>query len=217
MDYYNGAVEIWLKSLSLQKDKSIDVIADKILSVLKGDVYFNFDIFDKYKKLGYNVIRALRESLLKTGDVNDAVELSLYIRDVDFIRQCFEKRKLNQPEYIIKFAELLVDELCTEEAIQVLNKIKEDKSVDQAGLRDKWTEVLALALIEEGEIQQAKTICIDGFKNRCDVIFYNIYNRVEKNNDSLDLFSGIAKKKAFRLLFFSCPGQIVMENLILKS
>ncbi|HGW8076307.1 TPA: SpnT protein, partial [Escherichia coli] len=110
--------------------------------------------------LGYNVIRALRESLLKTGDVNDAVELSLYIRDVDFIRQCFEKRKLNQPEYIIKFAELLVDELCTEEAIQVLNKIKEDKSVDQAGLRDKWTEVLALALIEEGEIQQAKTICI---------------------------------------------------------
>jgi hypothetical protein len=38
-----------------------------------------------------------------------------------------------------------------------------------------------------------------------------------KNNDSLDLFSGIAKKKAFRLLFFSCPGQIVMENLILKS
>ncbi len=112
---------------------------------------------------------------------------------------------------------MLVDELCTEEAIQVLNKIKEDKSVDQAGLRDKWTEVLALALIEEGEIQQAKTICIDGFKNRCDVIFYNIYNLVEKNNDSLDLFSGIAKKKAFRLLFFSCPGQIVMENLILKS
>ncbi len=50
MDYYNGAVEIWLKSLSLQKDKSIDVIADKIISVLKGDVYFNFDIFDKYKK-----------------------------------------------------------------------------------------------------------------------------------------------------------------------
>lgn len=51
MDYYNGAVETWLKSLSLQKDKSIDVIADKILSVLKGDVYFNFDIFDKYKKI----------------------------------------------------------------------------------------------------------------------------------------------------------------------
>lgn len=43
------------------------------------------------KELGYNVIRALRESLLKTGDVNYAVELSLYIRDVDFIRQCFEK------------------------------------------------------------------------------------------------------------------------------
>jgi formate dehydrogenase maturation protein FdhE len=39
MDYYNGAVEIWLKSLSLQKDKSIDVIADKIISVLKGDVF----------------------------------------------------------------------------------------------------------------------------------------------------------------------------------
>lgn len=207
MDYYNGAVETWLKSLSLQKDKSIDVIADKILSVLKGDVYFNFDIFDKYKKdLGYNVIRALRESLLKTGDVNYAVELSLYIRDVDFIRQCFEKRKLNQPEYIIKFAELLVDELCTEEAIQVLNKIKEDKSVDQAGLRDKWTEVLALALIEEGEIQQAKTICIDGFKNRCDVIFYNIYNRVEKNNDSLDLFSGIAKNKGFPFVILFLSG-----------
>jgi hypothetical protein len=66
MDYYNGAVETWLKSLSLQKDKSIDVIADKILSVLKGDVYFNFDIFDKYKKeLGYNVIRALRKVFLR--------------------------------------------------------------------------------------------------------------------------------------------------------
>lgn len=66
MDYYNGAVEIWLKSLSLQKDKSIDVIADKIISVLKGDVYFNFDIFDKYKKeLGYNVIRVLRKVFLR--------------------------------------------------------------------------------------------------------------------------------------------------------
>jgi hypothetical protein len=91
MDYYNGAVEIWLKSLSLQKDKSIDVIADKIISVLKGDVYFNFDIFDKYKRTGIQCYSCFKESLLKTGDVNGAVELSLYIRDVDFIRQCFEK------------------------------------------------------------------------------------------------------------------------------
>lgn len=66
--------------------------------------------------------------------------------------------------------------------------------------------MLALALIEEGEIQQAKTICIDGFKNRCDVIFYNIYNRVEKNNDSLDLFSGIAKNKGFPFVILFLSG-----------
>lgn len=198
MNYYNGVVEIWLKSLALQKNKGIDDIADKIFSVLSGEVYFNFNIFDKYKKeLGYNVIRALREKLLDAGDVNSAVELSLYIRDVDFIRQCFDKIKFNQPEYVIKFAELLIDELCAGEAILVLNQIKDDKTVDHAGLRDKWAEVFALALIEEGEVQQAKTICLDGFKNRCDVVFYKIYNRVEKVNDSLGLFSGIAKSKGF--------------------
>ncbi len=82
--------------------------------------------------------------------MNSAVELSLYIRDVDFIRQCFDKIKFNQPEYVIKFAELLIDELCAGEAILVLNQIKDDKTVDHAGLRDKWAEVFALALIEEG-------------------------------------------------------------------
>lgn len=217
MDYYNGAVETWLKSLSLQKDKNIDVIADKIFSVLNGDVYFNFNIFDKYKKdLGYNVIRALRERLLDTGDVNSAVELSLYLRDVVFIRQCFENGKLHQPEYVIKFAQLLVDELCAGEAILVLNKIKENKSVDHAGLRDKWAEVLALALIEEGEVQQAKTICIDRFKNRCDVVFYNIHNRVEKNNDALDLFSGIAKNKGFPFVILFLSGVDNYEKLDLE-
>ncbi len=137
------------------------------------------------------------KNLMIEGDVNSAVELSLYIRDVDFIRQCFDKIKFNQPEYVIKFAELLIDELCAGEAILVLNQIKDDKTVDHAGLRDKWAEVFALALIEEGEVQQAKTICLDGFKNRCDVVFYKIYNRVEKVNDSLGLFSGIAKSKGF--------------------
>lgn len=207
MDYYNGAVEIWLKSLVLQKEKGSDIIADKIISVLHNEVYFNFNIFEQYKKaLGYNVIRALRERLLGLGDVNYAVELSLYIKDVDFIRQCFEKGKLNHPEYAIKFAELLVDELCAEEAILVLNKIKEDKSVDRAGLRDKWAEVFALALIEEDEVQQAKELCIDGFKNRCDIVFYNIYNKVEKNNDSLDLFSGIARDKGFPFVVLFLSG-----------
>lgn len=150
-----------VKIPSSAKNKGIDDIADKIFSVLSGEVYFNFNIFDKYKKeLGYNVIRALREKLLDAGDVNSAVELSLYIRDVDFIRQCFDKIKFNQPEYVIKFAELLIDELCAGEAILVLNQIKDDKTVDHAGLRDKWAEVFALALIEEGRFSRQKQFAL---------------------------------------------------------
>lgn len=34
MNYYNGVVEIWLKSLALQKNKGIDDIADKIFPFL---------------------------------------------------------------------------------------------------------------------------------------------------------------------------------------
>lgn len=39
-----------VKIPSSAKNKGIDDIADKIFSVLSGEVYFNFNIFDKYKR-----------------------------------------------------------------------------------------------------------------------------------------------------------------------
>ncbi|EBB1562564.1 SpnT protein [Salmonella enterica] len=206
MVYYNGIVDIWLKSLSLQRDKGSDIISDKIMTVLKKEHFFNFNVFDRYKKeLGYDVIRSLRDRLFSHSETNFAVELSLYIRDVDFIRQCFKKGKVKLPEYIIRFAKLLVDELCAEEAIFVLNSIRNDKSVDHSGLSEKWTEVFVKALIEEGEVQQAKEYCLEGFKIRCSVVFYNIYNTIEKAVDSQKLFVGMAREKGFPfvMLFLS--------------
>ncbi|EAT4593468.1 SpnT protein [Salmonella enterica] len=206
MVYYNGIVDIWLKSLSLQRDKGSDIISDKIMTMLKKEHFFNFNVFDRYKKeLGYDVIRSLRDRLFSHSDTNFAVELSLYIRDVDFIRQCFKKGKIKLSEYIIKFAELLVDELCAEEAIFVLNSIRNNKSVDHSGLSEKWTEVFVKALIEEGEVQQAREYCLEGFKIRCGVVFYNIYNTIEKSVDSQKLFIDIAREKGFPfvMLFLS--------------
>lgn len=201
MIYYNCVVDVWLKSLSLQRDKGSDIISDKIMTILKRDSYFKFNVFDRYKKeLGYDVIRSLRERLLSHNDTNSALELSIYIRDVDFIRQEFKKEEVRLPEYTIKFAELLVDELCAEEAIAVLNKIRNDKSVDHSGLRDKWTEIFIQALIEEGEIKQAREYCLEGFKNRCNVVFYNLYNKIDPPVDSQDLFAGVAKDKGFPFL-----------------
>lgn len=65
--------------------------------------------------------------------MNSAVELSLYIRDVDFIRQCFDKIKFNQPEYVIKFAELLIDELCAGKRFLFLIKLKMIKPLIMQG------------------------------------------------------------------------------------
>ncbi|MDF7681357.1 SpnT protein [Enterobacteriaceae bacterium ESL0689] len=203
MNYYNSIVDIWLKALSLQRDKDSNIIADKIISVLKKESYFSFSVFNDHKRdLGYDVIRSLREYFFTHDNVNAAVELSLYILDIDFVRQCLKKGKRIHPEYIINFAELLVNELCTEEAILVLNKIKEDEYVDHAGLRNKWAEVLAQALIEEGDIPRVKALCIDEFKKRCNVVFYNLYKKIDKTTEPLQLFIDMAKEKGFPFVIF---------------
>lgn len=195
MDYYNDVVAIWLKSLALQKNKKIEVIAEKIMMVLNGNNYFNFASFDHYKKdIGYDVIRYLRDILFNQNDVNEAVELSLYIRDIDFIRQCFNAEKLKQPEYIIKFAELLIDELCPKEAIITLNKIENKKILEYSELSDSWTKVFIQALIEEGKTQQAKDYCIEKFKDKCNVMFYNIYNKLDPSVKVTNTFINIAKE-----------------------
>lgn len=221
IQYYNGVADVWLKSIALQKDREVNIVVDKMMFILECNAYFDFKLFKRHKKeLGNDIICALRKRFVSQNVVNTAIELSLYISDIDFIRESYKNGMLKSPEHIIKFADLLIVRLCAEEAIQVLNETKSVHSGSDSGLQDKWTETYIQALIEQGKIQQAKELCIQGFNNRCNINFYNIYNRLDDSDASQDIFFYIARSRGFAfvvLFLFQINDYKKLDNEIVNA
>lgn len=197
MKYYNNLVDIWLRSLANQREKGNEVIAQKIAKVYTREIYFGIEIFDHYKTLlGFDILRSFRDILYSKNITEDSLMISFYIKDTDFLKQALIKNELFHPRYFIDLASLLIDEICPDEAVKVLERA-DKKLIYQLDYEDEWNEAYCLALIEDGRAEEAKTNSIDSFKNKCNIAFYNIFLKVNQSGEPAKIFFDIAKEKGF--------------------
>lgn len=203
MAYYYSILETWLTSLACQEDKGCEVIVDKITDVLQYEHYFDCSVFNQHKDiLGTDIMRALRTRFFKQGKINDAVELSIYIRDIDFIRNLLRKGKIVDSGIMIEYAELLTNEACADEAVTVLESIRDNGYIRY---QNKWNELYSRTLIAVNRLQEARESCLEGFKYNDNILFFEMYPEIDGLKNKINLFSDIARQKGLlRLIrFFS--------------
>lgn len=196
MDYYSTVLGAWIQSLAAQKNSDPALIAQKIFDFVANELYFGTEIFKTYRTLlGADVLRQLRDIYYQKQHPREALDISILIRDMDFLAAAFKRGTFCQPEHYFAYTRLLIDDVRPDEAIELL--VHMEKPEDQR-YADKtiWHELLITALIEDGRINEAMAKSISAFSFQCDSRFYRLYTKASgKENDNLQTFLNIAKEK----------------------
>ncbi|MGV7963124.1 regulatory protein RecX [Photorhabdus tasmaniensis] len=196
MDYYSVMLDAWMKSLAAQKNSDPVFLAKKIFDFVANEIYFGSGIFKTYRALlGSDVLRAVRDMYYQKKCHREALDISILIRDIDFLSESLKKGEFCQPEHYFDYARLLMDEVRPGEAIELL--LYMDKQGDkQYSDKATWDELFITALIEDGKSDEAMDKSIAAFSFRCDTRFYRLYTKASgKGNDNIQSFLNIAKEK----------------------
>lgn len=196
MDYYSVILEVWLKALVKQKNMPPQLIAQKIMEFIRQELYFGFEVIKRYQRLlGTPIIRALRDIYHQKQSNQEAVTLSILIKDMAFLKVAVQNKTLYLPEHYLDYAKLLIDEVRADEAIELLEYMLEQGN-KQYAQEQRWNELYINALIEKGRREEAKTKCLSAFSCHSDPLFYRLYTQLHDNDDeSLHCFLRIAEDK----------------------
>jgi hypothetical protein len=172
------------------------MIAQKIFDFVANELYFGTEIFKTYRTLlGADVLRPLRDMYYQKQHLREALDISILIRDMDFLSAAFKRGAFCRPEHYFDYARLLIDDVRPGEAIELLVYMEKQ---DDKRYADKTicNELLITALIEDGRINEAMEKSIAAFSFQCDTRFYRSYAKTsDKENDNVQTFLNIAKEK----------------------
>ncbi|PHM58289.1 hypothetical protein Xhom_01304 [Xenorhabdus hominickii] len=206
-DYYYYLVESWIKALSLQKESDNAILANKIFKFLQGEYYFPISLLGDYKSvLGLEILRQVRDLFSQHEKDYEALELSYALKDTDFFKMYLEKKKeFLYPQYYLGYAELLIEDIRSDEAIVLLENLKKKEKKLPTEFSNMMMELLIKANLEEGKKEEAKQHCIEAFKNNYHHKFYELYaSTLDKSeqNDAMTLFLDIAKQDKENELYY---------------
>ncbi|NRN30823.1 DUF6880 family protein [Photorhabdus heterorhabditis] len=196
MDYYSVVLDAWMKSLVAQKNSDPVFLAKKIFDFVANEIYFGCEVFKTYRNLlDTDVLRAIRDMYYQKKRPREALDISVLIKDIDFLSGALEKGEFCRPEHYFDYARLLMEEVRPGEVIELL--LYMDRQGDkQYADKTTWDELLVTALIEDGRSGEAMDKSIAAFSFRCDTRFYRLYTKAcGKENDSIQTFLNIAKGK----------------------
>lgn len=196
MDYYSVLLDAWVKSVVAQKNSDPFFIANKVFDFVVDEPYFGVKIFKKYRTLlSPGVLRTIRDMFYQKKRPREALDISILIRDIDFLTIAFQKGDFCHSEYYFDYARLLIEEVRADEAVELLlsmQKQSDKRYVDKT----TWNELLITALIEDGKNEEAKEKAIDAFSLRCETRFYRLYTKAcREESDNIQHFLSIANEK----------------------
>lgn len=196
MDYYSTVLGAWIQSLVAQKSSDPALIAQKIFDFVANELYFGTEIFKTYRTLlGADVLRPLRDIYYQKQHLREALDISILIRDMDFLSAACKRGELCRPEHYFDYARLLIDDVRPGEAIELLVYMEKQEDKRYAD-KTICNELLITALIEDGRINEAMDKSIAAFSFQCDTRFYHLYAKSSgKENDNVQTFLNIAKEK----------------------
>lgn len=199
MDYYDLLMDAWIKSLSeQQKNNSPEAIAQKIIKLYPQEHYYGVRIFTKYKSLlGPGVWRALRDFFDSNGKTEEAITLSIIVRDMDYLSRSLRQGHFSNPRQYMDYAQLLIDEVQPDKAIDVLDSADKQMIKGIYYFTD-WKLLYIRALTEEGRKEDAMRVCIESFQYFPCVDFYHAYTKFDDSVNAANLFIDITKKKSQR-------------------
>lgn len=196
MDYYSVLLDAWVKSVVAQKNSDPFFIANKVFDFVVDEPYFGVEIFKKYRTLlSTGVLRTIRDMFYQKKRPREALDISILIRDIDFLTIAFQKGDFCHSEHYFDYARLLIEEVRADEAVELLlsmEKQSDKRYVDKT----TWNELLITALIEDGKNEEAKEKAIDAFSLRCETRFYRLYTKAcREESDNIQHFLSIANEK----------------------
>ncbi|HGJ5877312.1 MAG TPA: hypothetical protein ACHBX0_14270 [Arsenophonus sp.] len=116
--------------------------------------------------LSTDVLRTIRDMYYQKKHPWEALDISILIRDIDFLTITFQKSDFCHSEHYFDYVRLLIEEIRADESVELLlgmEKQSDKRYVDET----TWNELLITALIEDGKNEEAKGKAIDAFF--CDV------------------------------------------------
>ncbi|MGG4610741.1 hypothetical protein [Providencia sp. Me31A] len=186
LDYYHELIENWFKSLSEQKQLSPQAVAQKIIAYLSTEHFLDISIFKQYRKtLGLPTLRALRDTFASQHELQDAINLSLFIKDIDFLEHARAQGGKLTILQLLDYAELMIDELHFDKALAILAEITPD-SLQPSTDYKRWCLLKINAFNENGQKEEAKQLCLSAFGRIPLSEFYQAYSSLEKIFDEID-------------------------------
>jgi hypothetical protein len=191
---WGTSIRAWIRHF-LQKSSDPALIAQRSLILLPT----NFILALKFSK---PIARCLaRMFYARCGiyyqkqHLREALDISILIRDMDFLSAACKRGELCRPEYYFDYARLLIDDVRPGEAIELLVYMEKQEDKRYAD-KTICNELLITALIEDGRINEAMDKSIAAFSFQCDTRFYHLYAKSSgKENDNVQTFLNIAKEK----------------------
>ncbi|PSH22055.1 hypothetical protein B7R74_08280 [Yersinia pseudotuberculosis] len=179
------------------------------------------DIFNQYKSLlGVEVLRSLRDIFDENKEEREVIYLSTIIKDLDYLEQAINKVQYPHPRYYLDYANLLIEEIKSDKAIEVLKSI-DPKLIKHLSDFIKWKKLLIQALTEEGRKKEAIHECIESFKFSPNAHFYRAYIEIEgESTGDVNLFVEIAQKRGveYYISFLSEISRFdLIENYIVNA
>ena len=162
-DYLYGLLNVWIKALgaAYKKDNQMDFVGH-YLGIKSNCDYFNPDLLQQNKAfIPREAIQKIRDAL-KDQDEQQVLEISFVLKDHEYLVQAYEtNRFLNDQFACFKYAQLLLDEFKTEEAVLVLKELK--SAALPYEIQFKVENLLIDALYENGDRDEALELCKEYF------------------------------------------------------
>lgn len=206
LNYYHELIENWFKSLSEQKQLSPQAVAQKIMTYLSTEHFLDVTIFEQHRKpLGLLTLRALRAAFVVQNETQDAINLSLLIKDVDFLVHAMAQGVKLTTTQLLDYAELMMYELHFDKALAILAEVAPD-SLQPSTDYKRWCLLKINAFNENGQKEEAKQLCLNAFERIPLSEFYQAYSSLEKIPDEVDrhfINTAAAKGPAFLIPFLN--------------
>ena len=186
-DYLYGLLNVWIKALgaAYKKDNQVDFVGHYLEVKSNCDYYFPSDLLQNNKAfVPREVIQKIRDTL-KGHDDQEALEISFILRDQEYLAHCYESNRfLHNGFFCFKYAQLLLDEFKTEEAVLVLEELK--STALPYDIQFKVEHLLVDALYENGDREKALNLCKEYFSKNLDSEYYRKFIKYHSDLNALD-------------------------------
>ncbi|KAE9531080.1 DUF6880 family protein [Testudinibacter aquarius] len=225
-EYVSVLHQTWLKAACLLfKQQKLPNLGRHYVELYDSDDHFEASVLtDDLHLLGHQALQVIRDYLcLLDGEEryrNEAIVISIALKDLEFLAQHYQTKRFSNTPSLLKYAELLIDELLLDQAVEVLTLCNDNNQFNRVE-REQGNRLLLRVYQEEGNAAEAKALCRACFAKTASVFYYTEYLKLApqqseaERQDFLQLARTHGEGYYIKLLLELGEGK-VLDQLLLE-